>query len=524
MGEGGRGGLAGAARPRVRLRRGEARRPLPQRERRREVHARQRRAQDPRAGLVLLVGLPGPEERGPPLPAERPDAQVDRRRQDLREHARAARRQPRHVDRPRRRIALHRRQRRRRDDHVQRRQELVDPEQPADGAVLPRHDGQPVSLLGLRLAAGQLERRDPERRRGRCDRPLRLASGRRRGERLDGGRSGRPQHRLRRRVRRDHHALRPPHQAGADRHGVAAAGRRARDEGPEVPVPVERAHHGLAERPQGGLPRVADPAAHPRRRRDVGGDLAGPDAQRQGQAGQVRRAHRDRRHGRRAVLHDLRARRVGGGSGRDLGGLRRRPRPRHARQRQDLAERDAEGDSRVDPDQRDRRLAAGQGHGVRRGDDVQVGRLPALPLQDERLREDLDEDRQRDPGRRLHARRARGPGAPGTALRRDRARPLRLVRRRGQLAAVPAQPSLHAGHGPRREERRPRRRHAGARVLDPRRPDPAAEVGRDDRGLPGVPVPAAPDRARRHRGARAKRTRPNRRAGTSPRASSWTTG
>ena len=63
----------------------EARRggPLPQRGLRREVDARQRRAQDPRARLVLLVDLPGPEERRRRLPAERPDAQVDRRRQDV---------------------------------------------------------------------------------------------------------------------------------------------------------------------------------------------------------------------------------------------------------------------------------------------------------------------------------------------------------------------------------------------------------------------------------------------------------
>ena len=51
--------------------------------------------------------------------------------------------------------------------------------------------------------------------------------------------------------------------------------------GPEVPVPVERADHDLAERPEGALPRFADPPAQPRRRRDLGGDLARPDAQRQ---------------------------------------------------------------------------------------------------------------------------------------------------------------------------------------------------------------------------------------------------
>ena len=50
----------------------------------------------------------------------------------------AARRQPRPLDRPGRLQPDDPRQRRRRDDHLQRRQDLVDAEQPADGAVLPR--------------------------------------------------------------------------------------------------------------------------------------------------------------------------------------------------------------------------------------------------------------------------------------------------------------------------------------------------------------------------------------------------
>ncbi len=62
-------------------------------------------------------------------------------------------------------------------------------------------------------------------------------------------------------------------------------------------------------------------------------------------------------------------------------------------------------------------------------------------------------------------------------------RPLRLVRRRRELAAVPAQPAVHADHGPRGQERRPRRRDAGPRLLDPRRPDGAAPVERRDRRL-----------------------------------------
>ena len=70
-----------------------------------------------------------------------------------------------------------------------------------------------------------------------------------------------------------------------------------------------------------------------------------------------------------------------------------------------------------------------------RGDALQARRLRALPLQDERLRQDLDEDHRRHPGRRLHARHPRGPGAARPALRRHRDGRLRLVRRRRQLAA-----------------------------------------------------------------------------------------
>ena len=44
------------------------------------------------------------------------------------------------------------------------------------------------------------------------------------------------------------------------------------------------------------------------------------------------------------------------------------------------------------------------GDGVRRGDDVQVGRLPAVSLQDHRLRQDLEEDRQRHSRKRAFTR------------------------------------------------------------------------------------------------------------------------
>ena len=90
-----------------------------QRRRRREVDARQRRAQDPRARLVLLLDLSRPEEPGHRLPAERAAAQVDRRRQDLRLDARARTATTTTCGSIRTtRTALHRRQRRRRDDHA----------------------------------------------------------------------------------------------------------------------------------------------------------------------------------------------------------------------------------------------------------------------------------------------------------------------------------------------------------------------------------------------------------------------
>ncbi len=101
----------------------------------------------------------------------------------------------------------------------------------------------------------------------------------------------------------------------------------------------------LAARPGGPVPRLADPPAHARRGGDVGGDVAGPDAQRQGEAGQVRRADHDRHHRRRGVRHDLRARPFAAREGRPLGRDRTTGCPRHARRRQDLAGRHAAGGS-----------------------------------------------------------------------------------------------------------------------------------------------------------------------------------
>ena len=127
--------------------------------------------------------------------------------------------------------------------------------------------------------------------------------------------------------------------------------------------------------------------------------------------------------------------------------------------------------------------------------------------------------------RRLHARRARGPGPPRPALRRHGDGALRLLRRRGELAAVPAEPAGRARHGPHGQGRRPRRRDAGPLVLDPGRPDAAAALERPDSQasdahlFPPRPVAPGPDGQ-----GRTRRTRRRASARTGPTASSSITG
>ena len=68
------------------------------------------------------------------------------------------------------------------------------------------------------------------------------------------------------------------------------------------------------------------------------------------------------------------------------------------------------------------------GHRVHVRAEAAAQRLRAVHLQDHRLRQDVDEDRDRHSRRRLRARGARGSDAQGTALRRHAARRVHLVR------------------------------------------------------------------------------------------------
>ena len=118
----------------------------------------------------------------------------------------------------------------------------------ADRAVLPRDHRRPFPVLGLRRAAGQLDggHRQPHERHGH--RRDRLVPGGGLRERLHRPQAGRPEHRLRRLLRRPGHALRPPDEAGARRHGLPREPHGLGRRGHEVPLPVDVTHRDLAPR------------------------------------------------------------------------------------------------------------------------------------------------------------------------------------------------------------------------------------------------------------------------------------
>ncbi len=173
----------------------------------------------------------------------------------------------------------------------------------------------------------------------------------------------------------------------------------------------------------------------------------------------------------------LRARARQEGRQHPLGRIGRRPRARDARRRQDLDERDAEGDAGLRPRQPDRRVGVRAGRRLRRGQEAAARRPRALHLPHARLRQDVDEDRHRHSRHRLRARRPRGSNAAWPALRRHAARRLRLVRRRRSLAVAVAEPARTSGLGPLRRRQLDRDRDARPRLLHPRRHRAAAARG-----------------------------------------------
>ena len=107
----------------------------------------------------------------------------------------------------------------------------------------------------------------------------------------------------------------------------------------------------------------------------------------------------------------------------------------------------------------------------------------------------LEPDREGNSARQLRERRARGPGAARSPLCRNGDGRLRILRRRRELAAPPAEPAELLDPRPRREARRPRRRDARALVLGARRRVAAPPARREDGRRGRLPLRAARGRA-----------------------------
>ena len=269
-------------------------------------------------------------------------------------------------------------------------------------------------------------------------------------------------------------------------------------EGPEVPLPVDLPDRDLAARPEDRSTR-RQPASSARTDEGQTWEAISPDLTRNdaGHAGLLRRPDHEGQHGRRGTTAPssrfAESPRRGGmlWAGTDDGLVQRLAR-RRARRGRTSRRRTCPSGAMVSSD---RALAARPGGRLRGRHALQARRHAPVSLQDDRLREDVDEDRERHPGRRVHARRARGPRAPRASLRRHGDGRLRLVRRRRHVAAVPAESAGRARHGPHDQGRRPRRRDAGPRVLDPRRRRAPRDVERGRREERAAPFPPESGRA-----------------------------
>ena len=172
----------------------------------------------------------------------------------------------------------------------------------------------------------------------------------------------------------------------------------------------------------------------------MGGDQPRPDAQRQGRSRASPAARsRTTTPASRSTTRSSRSRSRRSRQDVIWVGHRRRPRPGDARRREELAERDAEGDPRVDPDQLARRFAARQGRratsprrctssttsgptSTRRPTTARPGRRSSGGIPENAFTRVIRED----------------PERHGLLYAGTETRPLRLLRRRRELAALPA--------------------------------------------------------------------------------------
>src|SRR5205807_2052710 len=157
---------------------------------------------------------------------------------------------------------------------------------------------------------------------------------------------------------------------------------------------------------------------------------------------------------------------------RALGRVGRRLGARHARRGQDLDGRDAARRRAVHPGVDHRGVALRARNGLPRGEPLPARRHGALHLSDERLRAQLEQDREGDSRNRVRARGAGRPDAPRSAVRGHRARGVggRLRRR-------------WVGRAPRREKPAARRDD----LLLAQEQEPGREARHPRRGWPADP-------------------------------------
>ena len=203
----------------------------------------------------------------------------------------------------------------------------------------------------------------------------------------------------------------------------------------QLPLPVERPHPDLAPRPGRRLPHVAATCTGPATAGPtLGDDQPGPDPRRSREAAAAGRADPARPHRRRDLLDGLRPRRVAPRRRASCGpapttgastspGTTARPGRTSPRRTCPTAGRSTSSTSRG--------ARPGAGHVAvyrYREDDF---RPYVFATEDYGASWKLaDRRQQRDSREPLRPGRARGPRSRGTALRRNRVRPLRLVRRR----------------------------------------------------------------------------------------------
>ena len=284
----------------------------------------------------------------------------------------------------------------------------------------------PYNIYGAQQDNTTVRIAQPHRRRHHHGGGL-VRRGRRR-ERLDCARSAQFADCVRRLLRRPAHTPGQAHRAEPQHQCVAGQHDGLRRGGHEVPLPVELPDRIFAARPQDAVHRFQRADEDHQRRTELGGDQPRPDAQRQIQNGHVGWAHHAGQHQRGVLLHGVHDHRIAGEQGRDLDGVGRRPGACDARRRQEVGQRYASRHARVDPHQLDRCLAARCGHGVRGSHELPDGRFPSVPVQDHGLRQDVEENRQRDSEQRVHPRGARRSESQGPAGGGDGDRSVPFVR------------------------------------------------------------------------------------------------